>query len=94
MIDTSLGFLLLNASVLWAVIAAGLTWIFRSKAFVLILLLAPFVVASTFRHVAGMADLLSFYGTSLLYGSPGIILGVLYVDYQRTKAYFKLYYIR
>lgn len=84
MLDSNTGFLLL-----WAVVAAGLTWLFRSKAFVVIILLTPFIVASTFRHVAGMAELISFYGTSLIYGSPGIILGALYVDYQRTKAYFK-----
>lgn len=42
----------------------------------------------TFRQIAGMPELIGFYGTSLLYGTPGIIAGVLYADYQRTKAYF------
>lgn len=80
-------FLLLNASVVWAVIAGLLTWLLRSKLFVLVLLLAPYIIGSTFRDVAGMQGLLGMYSTSLIYGSPGFIFGMLYADYQRVKAY-------
>lgn len=81
-------FLLINASLLWAAIAGLLTWLLRFKTLTLVLLLAPFVIGSTFRNIAGMPELIDFYGTSLMYGAPGIILGMLYADYQRTKAYF------
>ena len=79
--------LLINASILWGVVAGLLTWLLRFKTLVLVLLLAPFVIGSTFRNVAGMPELIGFYGTSLLYGTPGIVAGMLYADYQRTKAY-------
>lgn len=79
--------LFLNASILWGVIAGLLTWLLRFKTLVLVLLLAPLVIGSTFRHVAGLPELIGFYGTSLLYGAPGIIAGMLYADYQRVKAY-------
>ena len=81
-------FLFLNASILWGVVAGLLTRFLRFKTLVLVLLLAPLVIGSTFRHVAGMPELIGFYGTSLLYGAPGIVAGMLYADYQRTKAYF------
>lgn len=81
-------FLILNASVLWGVVAGLLTWAMRFKTLVFVLFLAPLVIGSTFRHVAGMPELIGFYGTSLLYGLPGILAGMLYADYQRTKAYF------
>lgn len=81
-------FLFLNASILWGALAGLLTWLLRFKALVLVLLLAPFVIGSTFRHIAGMPELIGFYETSLLYGIPGILAGMLYSDYQRTKAYF------
>lgn len=80
-------FLFLNASILWGVIAGLLTWLLRFKTLVLVLLLAPFVIGSTFRHISGMPELIGFYSTSLLYGAPGIIAGMLYADYQRVKAY-------
>lgn len=81
-------FLFLNASILWGVIAGLMTWPLRFKTLTLVSLLAPLVIGSTFRQIAGMPELIGFYGTSLLYGTPGIIAGVLYADYQRTKAYF------
>ncbi|WP_299073308.1 hypothetical protein [uncultured Paraglaciecola sp.] len=81
-------FLFLNASILWGVLAGLLTWLLRFKTLVLVLLLSPLVMGSSFRHIAGMPELIGFYGTSLLYGAPGIIAGMLYADYQRTKAYF------
>lgn len=80
--------LFLNASILWGVVAGLLTWLLRFKTLALVLLLSPLVIGSTFRHIAGMPELIGFYGTSLLYGTPGIIAGMLYADYQRTKAYF------
>ena len=66
-------FLFLNASILWGVVASLLTWLLRFKTLVLVLLLAPLVIGSTFRQIAGMPELIGFYGTSLLYGAPGII---------------------
>ena len=83
-----IGFLLLNASIVWAVLGGLLMWLLRMKALVALILLAPFVIGSSFRHVAGMPELIGLYGTSLLYGAPGLVLGVLYADYQRAKAYF------
>ena len=80
-------FLLINASILWGVVAGLLTWLLRFKTLVLVLLLAPLVIGSTFRQIAGMPELIGFYGTSLMYGAPGIVFGMLYADYQRTKAY-------
>jgi hypothetical protein len=88
MSEPGLLFLLLNASVVWAVIAGLLTWLLRSKLFVLVLLLAPYIMGSAFRDVAGMQGLLGMYSTSLIYGSPGFIFGMLYADYQRVKRYF------
>lgn len=80
--------LAINASILWGVVAGLLTWLLRFKTLVLVLLLSPLVIGSTFHHIAGLPELIGFYGTSLLYGAPGIIAGMLYADYQRTKAYF------
>jgi hypothetical protein len=80
-------FLLLNASVVWAVIAGLLTWLMRSKLFVLVVLIAPYIVGSAFSGTPGMQELLGMYSTSLIYGAPGIIFGMLYADYQRLKQY-------
>lgn len=80
-------FLLLNASVVWAVLAGLLTWVMRSKLFVLVVMLAPYIIGSAFRDTPGMQGLLGMYSTSLIYGAPGIIFGMLYADYQRVKQY-------
>jgi len=81
-------FLLLNASVVWAVVAGLLTWILRSKLLVLVVLIAPYIIGSSFCQVAGMPELVGMYSTSLIYGAPGLIFGMLYADYQRVKLYF------
>lgn len=86
--DPGIIFLLLNASVVWAVIAGILTWLMRSKLFVLVLLIAPYIIGSAFRDMPGMQGLLGMYSTSLIYGAPGFIFGMLYADYQRVKQYF------
>lgn len=52
-------------------------------------LLVPFLVAPTVSSIAGMNELIGFYGTSLLYGSPGIVAGMIYADYQRAKTLFQ-----
>ena len=83
--EPGLMFLLLNASVVWAVVAGGLTWVMRSKMFVLVIMIAPYVIGSAFRGTPGMQELLGMYSTSLIYGAPGIIFGMLYADYQRMK---------
>ena len=80
--------LVVSSSAIFGIGAGILTWLLRFKTLVLVLLLAPLVIGPTFRHIAGMPELIGFYGTSLLYGAPGIVAGMLYVDYQRTKAYF------
>lgn len=80
-------FLLFNASLLWGVIAGVLTWVFRSKMLVIVLLIAPFIIGGTFRDTPGMPELIGFYGTSLVYGAIGIVLGMVYADYQRMKSY-------
>ena len=82
-------FLLLNASIVWFVVSALLMKFCRLKSLVLVLIITPFVVGSTFRDVAGMPQLIGFYGTSILYGCLGIIGGILYVEYVKAKAYFK-----
>ena len=82
-------FLLVNASVIWGVVACALTWLMRSKLFVLVILIAPMVIATTFIKTPGVSNALGWYITSLVYGIPGIIIGVLYADYVRTKAYFQ-----
>ncbi|MCU7880006.1 MAG: hypothetical protein KZQ66_03650 [Candidatus Thiodiazotropha sp. (ex Lucinoma aequizonata)] len=79
-------FLLLNASVVWAVIAGLLVWLLRSKTLLLVLLIAPVVIAYSFQEVAGVAELVKIYITSLVYGCPGVIIGTLYADYRRTMA--------
>lgn len=81
-------FLILNASIVWAVLAGGMMWFLRSKLLVLAILLAPYVIGSTFQHIAGMPQLIGFYGTSMLYGALGIVFGILYADYERAKRYF------
>jgi hypothetical protein len=86
--DPGMLFLLLNASVVWAVVAGLLTWALRSKLLVLVVLIAPYIIGSSFRHVAGMPELVGMYSTSLIYGAPGLIFGMLYADYQRVKLYF------
>lgn len=88
MSDPGMLFLLLNASVVWAVVAGILTWLMRSKLFVLVMLIAPYIIGSAFRDTPGMQNLLGMYSTSLIYGAPGIIFGMLYADYQRVKQYF------
>jgi len=80
-------FLLLNASVVWAVVAGLLTWVMRSKLFVLVVMIAPYIIGSAFRETPGMQGLMGMYSTSLIYGAPGIIFGMLYADYQRVKQY-------
>lgn len=87
--DQGILFLILNASIVWSVVAGGLMWLLRIKALVLVILIAPYIVGSTFREIAGMPELIEFYGTSMLYGAPGIIFGILYVEYARAKAYLK-----
>ena len=82
-------FVFLNASVVWFVVAAVLMKLCRLKSLVLVLLIAPFVVGSTFKHIAGMPQLIGFYGTSILYGAVGIVGGILYAEYAKAKAYFK-----
>lgn len=82
-------FLLLNASIVWFVVAAILMKICRLKSLVLVIIIAPFVIGSTFQHIAGMSQLIGFYGTSILYGALGIVLGILYVDYARVKERFQ-----
>ena len=81
-------FLVLNASVVWAVIGGGLMWFVRMKSLVALILIAPFIIAPAFAHLGGVEEALSFYSTSLLYGLPGLVIGVLYADYQRVKQYF------
>lgn len=85
--DSGIFFLLLNASVVWAVLAGLFTWIFRSKLLVLVLMIAPYVIGSSFRNTPGMAEVIGMYSTSLIYGVPGVIFGMLYADYQRVKSY-------
>lgn len=82
-------FLFLNASVVWFVVAALMMKFLRLKSLVLVLIIAPFIIGSTFRNVAGMPQLIGFYGTSILYGAIGIIGGMLYVEYAKAKAYFQ-----
>jgi len=82
-------FLLLNSSVVWFVISAVLMKVLRLKSLVLVLIIAPFVIGSTFRDVAGMPELIGFYGTSILYGALGIMGGILYTEYAKANAYFK-----
>ncbi len=86
--DPGIIFLLLNASVVWAVLAGLLTWFLRSKLLVLVLMIAPYIIGSSFRGTPGMPELVGMYSTSLIYGAPGIIFGMLYADYQRVKSYF------
>ncbi|MBL4745896.1 MAG: hypothetical protein JKY08_05975 [Flavobacteriaceae bacterium] len=85
----SIFFLILNATIVWAGLAWALMYMCRSKLLVLAILLAPFVIGSAFQNIAGIPQLLGFYGTSLLYGAFGIIFGVLYADYTRAKQYFQ-----
>lgn len=82
-------FLLLNASVVWFVIAIALMKLFRLKALVIVLIISPFVVGSTFRTIAGMPELLGFYGTSILYGILGLISGIIYMEYEKAKRKFQ-----
>ena len=79
-------FLLLNASVVWSVIAGLLVWLLRSKTLLLVVLVAPVVIAYSFQEVAGVPELMEAYITSLLYGFPGVVIGTLYADYRRTMA--------
>lgn len=89
MTQQSIFFLLLNASIVWAVVAGGLMWLLRSKLLVLAILLAPYVIGSSFQHIAGMPQLIGFYGTSMLYGALGLVFGILFADYHRTLRYFQ-----
>jgi len=82
-------FLLLNASVVWFVIAIALMKLFRLKALVIVLIITPFVIGSTFRNIAGMPELLGFYGTSILYGILGLISGIIYMEYEKAKRKFQ-----
>ena len=81
-------FLFVNSSVIWGIIAWGLMRLCRIKLLVLAILLAPYIIAAPFRNIAGMFELIGFYGTSILYGSFGIVAGIMYADYQRAKQYF------
>ncbi len=88
MVGQGVWFLVLNASVVWAVIGGGLMWFVRMKSLVALILIAPFIITPAFQHLSGVGEVLGFYSTSLLYGLPGLIVGVLYADYQRVKQYF------
>ena len=88
MLGQGVWFLVLNASVVWAVIGGGLMWFVRMKSVVALILIAPFIIAPAFAHLGRVGEVLSFYSTSLLYGLPGLVIGVLYADYQRVKQYF------
>lgn len=50
--EPGLVFLLLNASVVWAVIAGLLTWLMRSKLFVMVVMIAPYVPGARPRRYA------------------------------------------
>ena len=89
MLNSNTFFLLLNASVICGVVCGLMTWLLRVKAIVILLLLVPFLAAPSLGQIAGMDELIGFYGTSLLYGSPGIIVGMLYADYMRAKSLFQ-----
>jgi len=80
MFDVDFWFLLLNASVVWFVIAIALMKLFRLKALVIVLTITPFIIGSTFRNSAGVPELVGFYGTSILYGSFGLITGIVYMS--------------
>lgn len=82
-------FLFLNASVVWLVIAIVLMKLFRLKALVIVLIITPFVIGSTFRNVAGVPELIGFYGTSILYGMLGLISGIVYMEYEKAKLKFQ-----
>lgn len=84
--------LFINATVFHFVLSWFLIRVFHLRILTIILLLSPLVIGTTFRNIAGMPELISFYGKSLLYGAPGIIAGMLYADYHRTKAYFARVY--
>jgi len=88
-LNSETAFLFLNSSVVWFVISAVLMKVLRLKSLVLVLIIAPFVICSTLRDVAGMPELIGFYGTSILYGALGIVGGILYMEYAKAKAYFK-----
>lgn len=62
-------------------------WFVRMKSLVALILIAPFIIAPAFQHLRAIMGGLDFYSTSLLYGIPGLIIGVLYADYQRVKQY-------
>jgi len=82
-------FLFLNASVVWLVMAIVLMKLFRLKALVVILIITPFVIGSTFRNSAGVPELIGFYGTSILYGMLGLISGIVYMEYEKAKRKFQ-----
>lgn len=85
-------FLMLNASVVWCVITAVLMYLLRMKSLVLALIISPYVIGSTFRNVAGVDTLLDGYATTLIYGFLGILIAMIYMEYQKAKAFFKKAY--
>ena len=82
-------FLFLNASVVWLVIAIVLMKLFRLKALVIVLIITPLVIGSTFKNIAGVPELIGFYGTSILYGMLGLISGIVYMEYEKAKRKFQ-----
>ena len=55
MAQQSIFFLILNASIVWAVLAGGMMWLLRSKLLVFALLLSPYVI-STLQGCPSLSD--------------------------------------
>ena len=89
MLESNFWFLFLNSTVVWFVIAAVLMKSLRLKALTIVIIIAPFIIGSTFRKVAGVPELVGFYGTSILYGIIGLIGGIIYMEYEKAKRRFQ-----
>lgn len=85
LLATSPLLLILNASVLWGIVSGLLTWALRFKTLVLVILISPLILTAPFSNIAGMPELVAFYGQSLIYGAPGILVGMIYANYHRIK---------
>ncbi len=65
-------FLLLNATIVWSIIAGGLLYLLRFKSLLIAIIISPFIIAPAFRGINGIPEALNIYATSIIYGILGI----------------------
>ncbi len=85
--SNSTAFLVLNASIIWLVLAYILMMIVRSKIIFACLLILPLVVVPSLESQEQISEWMGWYLFSMKYGFVGMILGVVFAQIGQTKRF-------